>query len=48
MMVINRFIQETFYPIDQPKDFEDIHVVSLLEKSQQHLYEGSKKKFYHL
>lgn len=30
---INRLIQDTFYPINQLEDFDDIHDVPLLEKS---------------
>jgi hypothetical protein len=37
---INRLIQDTFAPMDD--NFDDIHDVPLIEKSQQPLYEGSR------
>jgi hypothetical protein len=37
---INRLIQDTFSPMDD--NFDDIHDVPLIEKSQQPLYEGSR------
>jgi hypothetical protein len=37
---INRLIQDTFCPMDG--NFDDIHDVPMIEKSQQPLYEGSR------
>ena len=42
---IHRLIQDTFSPLDED-NLHDIHDVPLLEKSQEPLYEGSKKIFY--
>ena len=39
--VINRFVQDTFSPLDHEDNLHDFHDVPLLEKSQEHLYEGS-------
>ena len=39
---INIFIQDTFPPLDED-NLHDIHDVTLLEKSQEHIYEGSTK-----
>ena len=38
---INRFLQDTFAPLDHEENLHDIHDVPLLKKSQEHLYEGS-------
>ena len=40
---INRFLQDTFAPLDHEENLHDIHDVPLLKKSQEHLYEGSTK-----
>ena len=37
---INRLIQDTFAPLDED-NLHDIHDVPILEKSHEHLYEGS-------
>ena len=37
---INRFLQDTFAPLDE-ENLHDFHDVPLLEKSQEPLYEGS-------
>ena len=37
----NRFLQETFSPLDDEDNVHDIHGVPLLKKSQEPLYEGS-------
>ena len=39
---INKLIQGTFSPLDEDS-LHDIHNIPLLEKSQEPLYEGSKK-----
>ena len=40
---INRFIQDTFAPLDE-ENLHDIHDVPLLKNSQEPLHEGSTKK----
>ena len=40
---VNRLIQDTFGPMDD--NFDDIHDVPLIEKSQQPIYEGSRTIF---
>ena len=38
---VNRFIQDTFAPLDHEDNLYDIYDVPLLKKSQEPLYEGS-------
>ena len=38
---MNRLLQDIFSPLDHEENLHDIHDVSLLEKSQEPLYEGS-------